>query len=359
MGKAMIAMSGGVDSSVAAYLTKETGDDCIGVTMKLFENEDIGVRREKACCSLEDVEDARSVCFRIGIRYYVLNCTVRFRETVMERFVEAYEKGWTPNPCIDCNRFLKFDLLFQRMRELERDYIVTGHYARTEYDAASGRYLLKKAVDDSKDQSYVLYTLTQEQLAHISFPLGGLRKSQVREIAEECGFVNAGKHDSQDICFVPDGDYAGFIRQYRGYSPREGDFVDKDGNVMGRHRGIIHYTVGQRRGLGIPAADRLYVCGIRPEENQVVLGSREELFQRELTAGEVNLISCESLAEPVRVKAKIRYRHPEQPALAWQTPDGKLHLRFDEPQRAITKGQAVVLYDGDVVTGGGVIEASE
>lgn len=359
MRKAMIAMSGGVDSSVAAYLTKESGDDCIGVTMKLFENEDIGVRRDKACCSLDDVEDARSVCYRIGIRYYVLNFTVRFRETVMERFVKAYEKGWTPNPCIDCNRFLKFELLFQRMKELERDYIVTGHYARTEYDAASGRYLLKKAVDETKDQSYVLYTLTQEQLAHVSFPLGSLQKSRVREIAGEHGFVNAGKHDSQDICFVPDGDYAGFIEQYRGFPSEEGDFVDKDGNVMGRHKGVIHYTVGQRRGLGIPAADRLYVCRILPEKNQVVLGSREELFQRELAAGDVNLISRESLAEPMRVKAKIRYRHPEQPALAWQTPDGKLHLRFEEPQRAITRGQAVVLYDGDVVVGGGVIEDSK
>lgn len=358
MRKAMIAMSGGVDSSVAAYLTKESGDDCIGVTMKLFENEDIGVRRDKACCSLDDVEDARSVCYRIGIRYYVLNFTVRFRETVMDRFVKAYEKGWTPNPCIDCNRFLKFELLFQRMKELERDYIVTGHYARTEYDAAAGRYLLKKAVDASKDQSYVLYTLTQEQLAHVSFPLGNLQKSRVREIAGEHGFVNAGKHDSQDICFVPDGDYAGFIEQYRGFPSEEGDFVDKDGTVMGRHKGVIHYTVGQRRGLGIPAADRLYVCRILPEKNQVVLGSREELFQRELTAGDVNLISCESLAEPMRVKAKIRYRHPEQPALAWQTPDGKLHLRFEEPQRAITRGQAAVLYDGDVVVGGGVIEDS-
>ncbi len=358
MRKAMIAMSGGVDSSVAAYLTKESGDDCIGVTMKLFENEDIGVRRDKACCSLDDVEDARSVCYRIGIRYYVLNFTVRFRETVMDRFVKAYEKGWTPNPCIDCNRFLKFELLFQRMKELERDYIVTGHYARTEYDAAAGRYLLKKAVDASKDQSYVLYTLTQEQLAHVSFPLGNLQKSRVREIAGEHGFVNAGKHDSQDICFVPDGDYAGFIEQYRGFPSEEGDFVDKDGTVMGRHKGVIHYTVGQRRGLGIPAADRLYVCRILPEKNQVVLGSREELFQRELTAGDVNLISCESLAEPMRVKAKIRYRHPEQPALAWQTPDGKLHLRFEEPQRAITRGQAAVLYDGDTVVGGGVIEDS-
>ena len=203
MRKAIIAMSGGVDSSVAALLTKETGDECIGATMKLFHNEDIGVKREKTCCSLDDVEDARNVCYRMGIRYYVFNFSERFKEDVMDRFVDAYEHGATPNPCIDCNRYLKFDKMFQRMRELEYDYIVTGHYARVEYDEEKNRYLLKKAVDDTKDQSYVLYMLTQEQLAHISLPLGGLRKTEVREIAEEHGFVNARKHDSQDICFVP------------------------------------------------------------------------------------------------------------------------------------------------------------
>lgn len=356
MKKALIAMSGGVDSSVAALLTKESGDDCIGATMKLFYNEDAGVDREKSCCSLDDVEDARSVCYRIGIRYYVFNFSERFKEDVMERFVRAYENGCTPNPCIDCNRYLKFDKLFQRMKEVGRDYIVTGHYARVEYDGDKRRYLLKKALDDNKDQSYVLYTLTQEQLAHVSFPLGKLTKDQVRDIAKRHGFINARKHDSQDICFVPDGDYAGFIEKYTGHESVPGDFVDKSGNILGRHKGIIHYTLGQRRGLGIPPASRLYVCGISPKTNQVVLGKEEELFSWELTAGEVNLISCESLPEPVKLKAKIRYRHPEEPATAWQTPDGKLHVKFDRPQRAITKGQAVVLYDGDEVIGGGVIE---
>ena len=243
------------------------------------------------------------------------------------------------------------------MRELEYDYIVTGHYARIEYDEEKGRYLLKKAVDDTKDQSYVLYMLTQEQLAHISLPLGGLRKTEVREIAEKNGFVNARKHDSQDICFVPDGDYAKFIEQYTGRKSKPGEFVDTAGNVLGKHKGIIHYTLGQRRGLGIPAASRLYVCEISPKLNQVVLGSNEDLFHSELTAAKVNLISCESLKEPMRLKAKIRYRHPEQDAVAWQTEDGVLHVRFDKPQRAITKGQAVVLYDGDIVVGGGVIES--
>lgn len=356
MRKAIIAMSGGVDSSVAALLTKETGDECIGATMKLFHNEDIGVKREKTCCSLDDVEDARNVCYRMGIRYYVFNFSERFKEDVMDRFVDAYEHGATPNPCIDCNRYLKFDKMFQRMRELEYDYIVTGHYARVEYDEEKNRYLLKKAVDDTKDQSYVLYMLTQEQLAHISLPLGWLRKTEVREIAEKHGFVNARKHDSQDICFVPDGDYAKFIEQYTGRKSIPGDFVDTEGNILGKHKGIIHYTLGQRRGLGIPAASRLYVCDISPKTNQVVLGNNEDLFHSELTATKVNLISCESLKEPMRLKAKIRYRHPEQEAVAWQTEDGVLHVRFDKPQRAITRGQAVVLYDGDIVVGGGVIE---
>lgn len=242
------------------------------------------------------------------------------------------------------------------MQEIGYDYIVTGHYARVEYDEKRDRYLLKKAVDDTKDQSYVLYMLTQEQLAHVKLPLGGLRKDQVRVIAEKHGFINARKHDSQDICFVPDGDYAKFIEKYTGKKTPEGDFVDKEGNYIGRHKGIIHYTIGQRRGLGIPAASRLYVCEISPKTNTVVLGDNEDLFSSELEADNVNLISVDSLTEPKRVTAKIRYRHKEQPATAWQTPDGILHVKFDEPQRAITKGQAVVMYDGDEVVGGGVIK---
>ena len=348
-------MSGGVDSSVAALLTKESGDECIGATMKLYNNEDIGVHREKTCCSLDDVEDARSVAYHMDMPYYVFNFTADFHTEVMDRFVEAYENGCTPNPCIDCNRYLKFDKMFHRMQEIGYDYIVTGHYARVEYDEKRDRYLLKKAVDDTKDQSYVLYMLTQEQLAHVKLPLGGLRKDQVRVIAEEHGFINARKHDSQDICFVPDGDYAKFIEKYTGKKTPEGDFVDKEGNYIGRHKGIIHYTIGQRRGLGIPAASRLYVCEISPKTNTVVLGDNSDLFSSELEADSVNLISVADLSEPKRVTAKIRYRHKEQPAIAWQTPDGILHVKFDEPQRAITKGQAVVMYDGDEVVGGGVI----
>ena len=359
MRKAIIAMSGGVDSSVAALLTKETGDECIGATMKLFHNEDIGVKREKTCCSLDDVEDARNVCYRMGIRYYVFNFSERFKEDVMDRFVDAYEHGATPNPCIDCNRYLKFDKMFQRMRELEYDYIVTGHYARVEYDEEKNRYLLKKAVDDTKDQSYVLYMLTQEQLAHISLPLGGLRKTEVREIAEKHGFVNARKHDSQDICFVPDGNYAKFIEQHACRTYPEGDFVDVHGNVLGRHRGIIRYTIGQRKGLGLALKEPMYVMDVDIEKNQVVLGRNEDLFSKRLVADDVNLISISHIDAPIRVTAKVRYRHTEAPATVNPLPDGKIEVIFDEPQRAITKGQAVVLYDGDIVVGGGTICETE
>lgn len=348
-------MSGGVDSSVAALLTRQAGDECIGVTMQLYHNEDVGIGRQKTCCSLDDVEDARAVCRRLGMRFYVFNFTDCFKEAVIGRFVDAYRRGHTPNPCIDCNCYLKFGKLLQRMRELQMDYVATGHYARVAYDEGAGRYLLKKGLDETKDQSYVLYMLTQEQLAHIRFPLGELTKEEVRRIARENGFINAGKRDSQDICFVPDGDYAKVIEAVTGEVSRPGEFVDRTGKVLGRHEGIIHYTIGQRRGLRLAAGERVYVTDISPEDNRVVLGRNEDLFHSELTADQVNLISCDRLEETVRVTAKIRYRHREQPATAWQTAEGRLHIRFDEPQRAVTKGQAVVLYDGDNVVGGGVI----
>ena len=353
--KALIAMSGGVDSSVAAYLMKAEGYDCIGTTMKLFDNEDIGVSREKSCCSLDDVEDARSVAYSLGIPYYVFNFSDRFEEEVIDRFISAYEKGITPNPCIDCNRYMKFGKLHLRAEELGCDYVVTGHYARVEKDADSGRYLLKKAIDGSKDQSYVLYSMTQEQLGHTRYPLGELTKTEVRRIAEEQGFINAKKRDSQDICFVVDGDYAAFIEKRTGKTYPEGNYVDRDGNVLGRHRGIIRYTVGQRKGLGIALCRPMYVCAVNPAENTVVLGDEEELYSRELTAEDINLISVPSIEQPIRIKAKIRYRRPETWATAVQTDEGTLKIVFDEPQRAVTKGQAVVLYDGDIVVGGGTI----
>ena len=355
MRKAIIAMSGGVDSSVAALLTRNKALECIGATMRLFRNEDENETGENTCCSLNDVEDARSVAVKIGMPFYVFNFTDEFREKVMDRFADAYFHGKTPNPCIECNHHLKFDRLYRRMLEIGYDTIVTGHYARVEYNSEKGRYLLKKARDLSKDQSYVLYSLNQEVLSHVWFPLGDYTKNEVREIAEKNGFVNARKHDSQDICFVPDGDYASFIEKHTGIPSVPGDFITSSGEVIGKHKGITHYTIGQRRGLGIPAASRLYVVKILPETNQVVLGDDDDLFSDELTADHVNLISAENLEKPVRVKARIRYRHKEQPAWAYTDSEGILHVKFDEPQRAITAGQAVVLYDGDLVTGGGVI----
>lgn len=349
-------MSGGVDSSVAAFLMKEAGYECMGVTMKLYGNEEAGVPRERGCCSLDDVEDARSVAHRIGIPYYVFNFSDRFREEVIERFVAAYESGCTPNPCIDCNRHLKFDKLHLRARELGYDYVATGHYARVEYDAVSGRYILKKALDAAKDQSYVLYAMTQEQLAHTRFPLGSMTKPEVRAAAEARGFVNARKRDSQDICFVADGRYADFIERYTGRKYPEGDFVDRDGNVLGRHRGVIRYTIGQRRGLGLSLSEPMYVCGVNAAENTVLLGREADLYSREATASDVNLISVPAIDGEMRIKAKVRYNQPEQWASAYQSGDGELHILFDEPQRAITAGQAVVLYDSDVVVGGGTIK---
>lgn len=347
-------MSGGVDSSVAAFLMKEKGYECMGVTMKLYSSEQVNVR-ENTCCSLDDVEDARSVAFRLGMPYYVFNFSDRFKEDVIDRFVNAYENGRTPNPCIDCNRYLKFDKLFGRAAELGYDCVVTGHYAQIEYNVQTGRYILKKAVDSNKDQSYVLYSLTQEQLAHVQLPLGGMSKPDVRKIAEENGFINAKKHDSQDICFVVNGTYCDFIESYTGRHFPEGDFVDKDGNFLGRHKGIIRYTVGQRKGLGLSFEQPMYVTAVNPENNTVTLGTNEELFSTSVTANEINLISVDNLYEPMRVKAKVRYRQVEQWATTVQTDDDTIKIEFDEPQRAITKGQAVVLYDGDVVVGGGTI----
>ncbi len=348
--KALIAMSGGVDSSVAALLMK----DCerIGCTMRLFDGEETENKRENTCCSLEDVEDARAVCYRMGIPYYVFNFKDDFEEKIIKKFVSSYRRGLTPNPCIDCNRYMKFDRLYDRARELQCDCIVTGHYARIEEQ--DGKYLLKKALDATKDQSYVLYSLTQEQLSHTRFPLGELTKDEVRRIAEENGFVNARKPDSQDICFVPDGDYASFIERYSG-EITAGDFLTAGGEVLGRHKGIVHYTIGQRKHLGISLGAPVYVVGINAGDNTVILGDEEQLFHTEATVEDFNWISGEAPAAPVRCKAKTRYRQQEQPATASVNADGTVTLVFDEPVRAITPGQAAVLYDGDVVLGGGVI----
>lgn len=353
--KALIAMSGGVDSSVAAYLMHTQGYECIGATMKLYHNEDILIPKEHSCCSLDDVEDARAVASSMNMPYYVFNFSERFREEVMDKFVRCYECGITPNPCIDCNRYLKFEYLYNRATELGYDYVVTGHYAIIRYDETLGRYLLCKAVDKAKEQSYVLYSLTQEQLAHTQFPLGSMTKQETRRIAEEQGFINAKKHDSQDICFVQNGSYADFIENYTGKHYPDGNIVDLDGNILGRHRGIIRYTIGQRKGLGLSLKEPMYVVDINRHDNTVILGRDSDLFSSELIADDINLISVPKLEGAMHIKAKVRYRHKEQWATVTQPDDHHIRVVFDEPQRAITMGQAVVLYDDDIVVGGGTI----
>ena len=352
--KALIAMSGGVDSSVAAALMKEKGYDCMGVTMRLFHSEEQRLD-PKSCCSVRDVDDAARVALLLGIPYETKDYSVDFNEKVIDKFIRTYRCGGTPNPCIDCNRYLKFEKLLEYALSRSCDVIVTGHYAKTEYNEESGRYLLKKAEDPAKDQSYVLYNLSQEQLKYCRFPLGELNKSEARRIAAEYGFVNADKAESQDICFVPNGDYASFIEKQTGTVYPEGDFVDPEGKVLGRHKGVIHYTIGQRKGLGLPAEFPWYVTGIDVENNRVSLSHGEGLFKNSLTATDINLISVARIEGEMRVKAKVRYRQKEQDAVVTQPDENTLRVVFDEPQRAITKGQAVVLYDGDRVVGGGTI----
>lgn len=353
--KALIAMSGGVDSSVAAALMQEKGFECIGVTMKLYTNEEAGICRENTCCSLDDVEDARAVATDLGMPYYVFNFTEDFSRQVIDRFVRTYENGGTPNPCIDCNRYMKHEKLYQRAAELGCDTIVTGHYARIVRDPGSGRFLLKKARNLEKDQSYVLYFLSQEQLAHTMFPLGDFAsKEEVRALAEKHGFVNARKHDSQDICFVVNGDYGDFIEHYTGKTFAPGNFVDTEGNVLGRHNGLIRYTIGQRKGLGLALPQPMYVCGKSLKDNTVILTAGPALYSDALIADSFNWIYPEP-PHPIEVTIKTRYQAKEVPGTAEIRPDGSVLIRFSNPERAIASGQAVVLYDGENVVGGGTI----
>ena len=348
-------MSGGVDSSVAAYLMVQAGYNCIGATMRLFDNSILPEDLESTCCSLDDVEDARSVAHKLGMPYYVFNFTGDFQEEVIEKFIRCYECGATPNPCIDCNRYLKFEHLLHRGKELGCDYVVTGHYAKIVEDPDTGRYLLYKAADQSKDQSYFLYSLTQEQLACVKLPLGEMTKEQARAVAEEAGFINARKRDSQDICFVPDGDYVAFMKRYTGKSYPQGNFLDLNGNVVGKHQGAVSYTIGQRKGLGLAMGEPVYVCSKDMAANTVTVGPDEALFSTTLRARDLNWFPFPKLTEPMQVSAKVRYRHNAQPATVYPEENGFVKVVFDQPQRAITTGQAVVLYQDDLVIGGGTI----
>lgn len=344
--KAMIAMSGGVDSSVAAYLAQKEGFCCIGATAQMCDRALLG-----DCFSTRNIADAQAVAARLGMDFYTFDASDAFKRSVVDDFITSYEQGQTPNPCIQCNRHIKFSYLLGKALEMGCDYIVTGHYAQIKQDALSGRYLLYKAVDEGKDQSYFLSCLNQHQLAHSRFPLGAFTKTQIREIAQAQGFLTAKKKDSQDICFIPDGDFMAFILRYTGKDYGTGNFLDLHGNPVGTHHGAIRYTLGQRKGLGIAMGAPVYVCGKNMAENTVTVGPEEALYTQTLIAKDWNWLPFPHLTQPIRVEAKARYRHIPQPATVY--PEGK--VVFDAPQRAITPGQTVVLYHQDMVVGSGTI----
>ncbi len=354
--KVVIGMSGGVDSSVAAWLLKEQGYDVIGVTMQIWQDEENEVMEENGgCCGLSAVEDARRVAGQLGIPYYVMNFKREFKERVMDYFVDEYLRGRTPNPCIACNRYVKWESLLRRSLAIGADYIATGHYARVER-LPGGRYAVRTSVTAAKDQTYALYNLTQDQLAHTLMPVGEYTKEEIREMAEKLGLQVAHKKDSQEICFIPDHDYARFIEENAGEVPPEGNFVDREGHVLGRHRGIIHYTVGQRKGLNLSMGRPVFVTAICPETNEVVIGDAGDVFTDRLVCGNVNWMAMDGLrGGEARVKAKIRYSHKGAPCRIREREDGLVECVFDEPQRAVTPGQAVVFYQGDYVAGGGTI----
>lgn len=353
---AVVGMSGGVDSSVAAYLLKKQGYNVIGVTMQIWQDEALEVQEEEGgCCGLSAVEDARRVAASLEIPHYVMNFKKEFQSQVMDYFVQEYMAGRTPNPCIACNRYVKWESLLQKSLGLGADYIATGHYARVE-QLENGRFAIRRSVTTKKDQTYALYNLTQEQLARTLMPVGDYEKEEIRKIAQEIGLNVAAKPDSQEICFIPDHDYASFIQAYTGKEDQPGNFVDLQGNVLGRHRGITHYTVGQRKGLNLSMGHPVFVVAIRPETNEVVIGENQDVFTNTLRCSKLNWMAVDGLEDgELRLSAKIRYSHKDEPCVIRKIGEDLVECIFDRPVRAVTPGQAVVFYQGDYVAGGGTI----
>ncbi len=357
--KVVVGMSGGVDSSVAAYLLLKAGYDVVGVTMQIWQDEDLEIQSAKAgCCGLSAVDDARRVSNKLGIPYYVMNFKEEFKDSVIDYFVEEYQKGNTPNPCIACNRYVKWESLLDRSLGIGADYIATGHYAKV-IQLDNGRYTLEKSVTSEKDQTYALYNLTQDQLARTLMPVGEYTKDEIREIAKEIDLRIHNKPDSQEICFIPDNNYAKFITEYTNEESREGNFVNPDGKVIGKHKGIINYTIGQRRGLNLSMGHPVFVLAIRPETNEVVIGNSDEVYSSKLLANKLNFMSIPDLDGEMEVTGKIRYSHKGSKCKIRKVDQDIIECVFDEPQRAITPGQAVVFYDGDIVVGGGTIMRNE